>query len=181
MAGKKYAKDYRLTDSLDERGRIRTETEYIGAYYRFAGAADAVRKAQGRLLATALLGALSFLLSLLPRSTASLTLYVMLPFLFTALPIGLLLEALLHLRRSGERLDRRSADQANVRVPGCCLWFVILPGAALLGEGIALTLGHGAFLPGDGLFLAGALCTALCGWICFREKDALHCVPESAE
>ena len=40
MAGKKYAKDYRLTDSLDERGRIRTETEYIGAYYRFAGAAD---------------------------------------------------------------------------------------------------------------------------------------------
>ena len=178
MAGKKYTRDYRLNDSLDERGRIRTETEYIGVYFRYAAGADAARGACGRMLCLTGGAAACFVLSLLPRSTASLTLYVMLPYLFTALPIGLLLAALLRLRGRGERLDHRAADQANDRVPGCCLWLMLLPGVSLLGEGIALTFGRAAFLPGDGLFLAFALGTGLLGMLCFREKDALRAVPE---
>ena len=174
MAAKKYTRDYRLSDSLDGRGRIRTETEYIGAYYRFAAGSAAAQAAIRRMLFLAGLGALFFLVSLLPRSTASLTLYVMLPFLFTALPLTLLLTALFRLRSLGERLDHRAADQANDRVPGCCLWLMILPGLSLLGEGIALTLGRGGFLPGDGLFLAGALGLCLCGVLCFRSRGTLR-------
>ena len=180
MAGKKYARDYRLSDTLDERGRIRTETEYIGALYRFVQGNAAAQASIRQMLVFTGLGALCFLLSLLPRSTASLTLYVMLPYLFTALPLGLQLSALLRLRRLGESLDHRAADQANERIPGCCLWLLILPAVSLAGEAIALTFGHGAFLPGDGLFLAGAVCVAGCGWLSSRKKDALRCVPENA-
>lgn len=179
MAGKKYTKDYHLTDTLDERGRIRTETTYIGSFYRFAAGAAAAGKALKRMLFLSALGALCFLVSLLPRSTASLAMYVMLPYLFTALPLGLLLTALLRLRGMGERLDHRAADQANDRVPGCCLWLLILPGVSLLGEGIALTVGRGDFLAGDAVFLAGALGVWLCGWLCFRQKNVLSAVPES--
>ena len=179
MAGKKYAKDYRLSDTLDERGRIRTETEYIGSFYRFSAGRDTARRVLRQMLVFAALGAFCFLVSLLPRSTASLTLYVMLPYLFSALPLGLLLAALLRLRRLGDRLDRRASDQANDRVPGCCLWLLILPGVSVLGEGIALTFGQGAFRTGDGLFLAGALGLCLFAWLCMRKKDALRTETES--
>ena len=178
MARKKYARDYRLSDTLDERGRIRTETEYIGAFYRFSEYA-AARTALKRMLLFSSLGALCFFLSLLPRSTASLTLYVMLPYLFTALPFGLLITSLLRLRSMGERLDHRSADLANERVPGCCFWLMLLPALSLLGELTALTLCRKAFLPGDGLFLAGALGVGICGLLCARKKSALRAVPES--
>ena len=178
MAGKKYAKDYRLSDALDERGRIRTETAYIGAYYRFTVGEDAARTAIRQMLVFTGLGSLCFLVSLLPRSTASLTLYVMLPYLFTALPLALMSAALLRIRSLGGKLDRRSADQANERVPGCCVWLLLLPALSLIGEGIALTLGHGAFLPGDGLFLVGALGVASCGLLCSRKKTLLRAEAE---
>lgn len=179
MAGKKYAKDYRLSDTFDERGRIRTETEYIGAFFRFSAGSETARRTLGRMLVFAWIGVSCFLVSLLPYSTASLTMYVMLPYLFTVLPLGLLLAALLRLRRLGGKLDHRAADQANDRIPACCLWLLILPGVSLLGEGIALTLGRGAFLAGDGLFLSGAIGVILCGLLCFRVKDALQAEAES--
>ena len=177
MARKKYTRDYRMSETLDERGRIRTETEYIGAFYRFAEE-TAAHAAIGRMLVFTALGALCFLLSLLPRSTASLTMYVMLPYLFTALPLGLQISALLRLRSLGERLDHRTADQANERIPGCCFWMLLLPAASLLGEAIAMTLGRGAFLAGDGIFIAAALGVMLCALLCFRNKGALRAVPE---
>ena len=177
MAGKQYSRDYRLIDSVDERGHIRTETEYIGSIYRFAAGFETASAAQKRLRLLAWLAAGCFLLSLLPRSTASLTLYVTLPYLFTALPLGLLLAALYRLRTLGERLDRRGADQANDRVPACCFALMLLPGLSLLGEAAAVLRG-GAFLPGDALFLLGALGCALCAWHCFREREKLRAVSE---
>lgn len=179
MSSRKYAKDYRLSDTLDERGRIRTETEYVGAIYCFIEGNETARKALCRMLMFTGLGTLCFMVSLLPLSAASLTLYVMLPYLFSALPLALLLAALFRLRRAGVKLDHRTADQANERVPACCLWLLILPGVSLLGEGIALTIGYGTFLPGDALFLAGALGTMLCAWLCFQRKALLRAVAEN--
>ncbi len=178
MAGKKYTRDYQLTDTLDERGRIRTETSYVGAFFRFASGADTAKKAIKRMLVFSCLGSFCFLVSLLPRSTASLVLYVMLPYLFTALPLALQITVLIRLRSFGERLDHRAADQANHLVPGCCLWLLILPAVSLLGEAVALTIGRSVFLAGDAIFLAGALGVILCGWICFRGRNALSAAAE---
>ena len=128
MARKKYARDYRLNESLDERGRIRTEAEYIGVYYRYVSGAETARGALKTLLGFTVLAWALFLCSLLPHSTASLTMYVMLPYLFTALPLGMMTAALLQLRAAGERLDHRTADLAGERVPACSLWMLLLPG-----------------------------------------------------
>lgn len=177
MARKHYARDYRLIDSVDERGHIRTDTEYIGAYYRYTGGYEAAQAARKRLWVSALGAGFCFLLALLPRSTASLTMYVTLPFLFAALPLGLLLAALYRLRQLGQRLDRRAADIVNDHLPARCLALFLLPLLALAGEGIALLRGA-AFLPGDALFLAGALGCAGCGLVCFKARRALEAVKE---
>lgn len=178
MARKKYARDYRLNESLDERGRIRTEAEYIGVYYRYVSGAETARGALKTLLGFTVLAWALFLCSLLPHSTASLTMYVMLPYLFTALPLGMMTAALLQLRAAGERLDHRTADLAGERVPACSLWMLLLPGLSLLGEGIALSLGRGPFLPGDAVFLLCAIGTGVCGWLCRRKSPALAAAPE---
>ena len=49
MAIDRYSKDYRLVDSVDGRGRIRSETEYIGEYFVFASGLEAAHKAGKRL------------------------------------------------------------------------------------------------------------------------------------
>ena len=177
MAGKKYTRDYRLIDSVDECGRIRTDTEYIGAYYRFAAGYETALAAQKRMGLFSRLAALCFLLSLLPRSTASFTLYVTLPYLFTALPLALLLTTLYRLRCLGERLDHRAADQSNDHIPGRCFASFLLPALAIVGEAVALLLG-GAFLVGDALFLLGALGCLVCALLCFRERKLLRAIPE---
>lgn len=179
MARTPYSRDYRLIESVDERGRIRTDTEYIGAYYRFVspGQAAAALKRAGLY---GKLAALCFILSLLPRSTASLTLYVTLPYLFTAIPLALLLGGLYRLRQSGQRLDRKAADAANDRYPARCLALFVLPLLALAGEGIALGRG-GAFLAGDALFLLGALGCGLLGWLCFSLRGGLRAVEEGGD
>ncbi len=178
MARKKYARDYRLNESLDERGRIRTEAEYIGVYYRYVSGAETARGALKTLLGFTVLAWALFLCSLLPHSTASLTMYVMLPYLFTALPLGMMTAALLQLRAAGERLDHRTADLAGERVPACSLWMLLLPGLSLLGEGIAQSFGRGPFLPGDAVFLLCAIGTGVCGWLCRRRSPALAAAPE---
>lgn len=178
MARKKYARDYRLNESLDERGRIRTEAEYIGVYYRYVSGAETARGALKTLLGFTVLAWALFLCSLLPHSTASLTMYVMLPYLFTALPLGMMTAALLQLHAAGERLDHRTADLAGERVPACSLWMLLLPGLSLLGEGIAQSFGRGPFLPGDAVFLLCAIGTGVCGWLCRRKSPALAAAPE---
>ena len=61
MAKKKYAKDYRLSESLNERGRIRTEAEYIGAYYRYSAGYAEARAQISRILLITAIGCVLFL------------------------------------------------------------------------------------------------------------------------
>ena len=159
---------------MDHERRCRKA--YIGAYYRFACGFEAALAAQKKLGLFARLVAVCFLLSLLPRSTASLTLYVTLPYLFTALPLGLLLTALYRLRRLGERLDRRAADQVNDHLPARCFALFLLPALSLLGEAVVLLRG-GAFLAGDAVFILGALGCAVSALCCFRERKKLSAIP----
>ena len=67
MARRKYLKDYRLVETVDERGRIRTGYEYIGPDYRYARGLETALKARRQALAACGAGMLAFLGGLLPR------------------------------------------------------------------------------------------------------------------
>ena len=173
MARDKYIKDYRLLESVDGRGRLRVDYEYIGAYYRFAAGSAAALKAGRRALALCALGWTAFFSALVPPSTAMRTIYVSLPFAFSALPLGMLTALAFSARKAAEPMEHPLADQLTNAYPPRALFTAILPGTALLGEGIRLLTGPGDLLPGDGIFALGALTLTICGALAFAGRKAL--------
>ena len=94
MVTRKYIRDYKLSESVTARGGIRTEAVYVGKYYAFEDAALAERAAR-LLLPGCCLAWLLFVGALLPRSGASKLMWVILPYAFSALPLGYMTDSAL--------------------------------------------------------------------------------------
>ena len=173
MVRKKYIRDYRLLETIDERGRIRSEYEYIGGDYVYILGADAVRREKRTLLAVIAVGWAAFVGALLPSAEGMRALYVALPFLFSAVPLGMMTDALISAAKS-EPLRHQQADILEKRYPPSALWTSILSGAALLGE-LARLLTGGETNGGDGVF---ALCAAVLiavGVFAFSRRGRFAC------
>ena len=162
-----YVKDYRLVESVSERGRIKTSYEYIGANYYYLAKPEAVKAARRRALAFGLLGWLGLLGALLPESGAMRTIWVSLPFAFAALPLGMLLDLALTTFFRAEPLEHRHADKLENRWPPVCLAAAALPAIALLGQLVRLLTGA-PMKTGDLIFSLGAALTLVCALLCFR-------------
>ena len=175
MSRNRYVGDYRLVESIDERGRIRTDFEYIGATYVHAGGATAARGLLRRALTACGVGWAAFVGALIPVSRAARTLYVSLPFAFAALPLGLMTAVVFRVLRAGEKLEHRHADQLENRCPACSFFTILLCVVALAGEGVNLLRGV-QMLPGDIAFAAGAALLIACGVHNHRLWKRLKCV-----
>ena len=174
MARKKYIKDYRLVETIDERGRIRSDYEYIGDGYVYVLGADAVRREKKTLLILIAVGWLAFVGALLPSAAGMHALYVALPFLFAAIPLGVTTDTLLSAAPNREPLRHQQADMLENRYPPAALWTAILPAAALLGELVRLLLGK-AMNGGDALLaLCGAVLIAV-GVYAFSRRGRFAC------
>ena len=175
MSRNRYVGDYRLVERIDARGRIKTDYEYIGAAYVHAGGAEAARRDLTRALAACAVGWAAFVGALVPVSRATRTLYVSLPFAFAALPLALMTAAVVRVRRAGEKLEHRHADQLENRCPACSFFTALLCVAALIGEGVNLIRGA-EMLPGDSAVSAGAALLAACAGHNHRLWKRLKCV-----
>ncbi len=173
MAVDRYSRDYRLVETVDEKGRIHTDTEYIGAHYRFARGLPEVRTAARKMAACCLLGWLGFLAALYLPSIAMKRLYAALPCAFSALPLWFLSSAVWTGLRAGEKLSRREAERVNSRLPAAALFLMLLPAAACLGALAALLPAGASPLPGDWAFFGGCLLCVLCGLFCFMGRRAV--------
>ena len=113
MVTRKYIKDYKLSESVTERGGIRTEAVYVGKHFEFADEAGAKKCARPLLWGGC--GAwLLFLGALLPRTGASKLMWVILPFAFSALPLGYMTgSAILLWRRRGAARGKNAAGAAT--------------------------------------------------------------------
>jgi len=157
MARKKNIRDYRLIETIDERGRIRSDYEYIGKDYVYVLDEGAVRHEKRTLLILVSAGWLAFLGALLPNAAGMRALYVALPLLFSAIPLGVMTDTLLTAAPAAGPLRHQQADMLENRYPPAALWTAILPGAALLGELLRWVLGA-AMNGGD---IALILCAAV--------------------
>lgn len=173
MAVDKYSRDYRIVETVDEKGRIRSEAEYIGAAYGFAAEGETARRALRRSALFCLLGWLGFLGPLLFQSTAMRTLVAALPFAFSALPLWLLSGAVFSGLRAKEPFDRRTADRLTSRFPAAAVFTAALPGVSLIARLVSALVRHVSFLPGDGAFAVGALLLCAAGLLCFRQRRAV--------
>lgn len=160
MSRNRYVRDYRLVETVDERGRIKSDYEYIGAPYRFAGEKAAVARVKRLALALCPVLWLLYLGAMLPQSFAMRTIWVSLPFVFTAPALGVMTDIICSVCLAKEPMEHRFADKLNNRLPPAALAGAFLSGAALLGQLVRLLLG-GDRRGGDWVFL---VCAALlCG------------------
>ena len=176
MGRRKYLKDYRIVETLNERGGIRSTSEYIGEAYRFRdpAAAEGMKKP---LPVFCGLSWLAFFAALLPYSSAGCTAYTVLPLLFSAIPLGMLTERALVLLRQKPPLEHRSADRFNDWIPGASLTVCILSGVSLAGELVNLFFGAIPLQRGDALFTASALTILACGLAIRRRRLRLQTEP----
>ena len=174
MARKKYIRDYRLVETVDERGRIRSDYEYIGEDYFYALGTDAVRREKRTHLVLIAVGWLAFFGALLPSAAATRTIYVALPFLFAAVPLCVMTDTLLSAAPDREPLQHRQADMLENRYPPAALWTAILPGAALVGELVRLLIGAEA-TGSDALFSLCAVILSAVGIMAFSRRRRFAC------
>ena len=172
MARNKYVRDYRLVENIDERGRVRTETEYIGDYFWFVdGPAAAREKKNAVILCVA--GWIAFILALAPYSAGMRTMYVSLPFAFTALPLGMLTELAVSNARAKEPLEHHQADKLRNSYPPRAVATAVLPCAALAGELVRLVLDRSGMGWGDAVFSLCAAGVAFCGRTIYARRKGL--------
>ncbi len=160
MVTKKYVKDYKFSETVTERGRIKTEAVYSGRYFRLKDASGAKKAAVPMLV---MLGVLWLLVAaaLVPNSGAAHILYVLVPYAFSALPLGKLTQSMLFVRRAGDKLIRSEADKISGQLPSAAVWLMILSGVP--AAGLALTLLINKTAPGGADVFFAFVCAALFG------------------
>ena len=174
MSRNRYVGDYHLADSLDERGRIRTDVEYVGSLYSFTGSPEEVRNGKRRALALCAAGWLAYAGAMIPRSAAMRALWSAIPFVFIAVPLALLTGTVAEILPLKERFEHRHADRLENRYPASCAFEVILSALALAGE--AVNLIRGAELQrGDIVFAVCAAAVLAAGAAARRVRRRLEC------
>lgn len=168
MAKKDYYSDYRVVERVDERGRRRKDFEYIGAPYRCMAEGEELRREKRRAVIAGVLGYIAYVVALLPASAASHTIYITLPFVFAALPLGIALKQTVTLP-TDKPLERRTAERLADHYPAAALFTSVLPLLALAGEGVCALKG-GVLTSGDALFSICAALLAACGVYLFIKR-----------
>ena len=181
MVTRKYIRDYKLSESVTARGGIRTEAVYVGKYYAFEDAALAERAAR-LLLPGCCLAWLLFVGALLPRSGASKLMWVILPYAFSALPLGYMTDsALLLYRRRGKRLIRSESEKLSKRLPVCAFWVLALAGVSVIALAVTAIAAPEKVNAYDLIFGPCAALVAALGGAGFARRETLRCAECDAE
>jgi len=166
--------DYRIVESIDGRGRVRSDYEYIGAPWVYAKDGETVRAAKRTATTCCLVGWAAWVAALLPLSSATRAWYASMPFIFAAIPLALNAALAWRILRQKEPFEHRHADQVENRGPACSFFTIVLSAAALVGEAVNALRGAD-LLPGDGIFAACAAILVGCGLLCHRQWKRLKC------
>ena len=173
MVSRKYIKDYKLSESVTERGGIRTESVYVGGDYRLTASQSQVRALRTRILICTVCAWCAFLAALLPETRGSHLLYVALPHAFIALPLFLMSQCVWYLRAGRGPYTHERADKISRELPVRAAFTAGLAGVALIGLLIGLLTGPDKMLPGDLIFALGDAVIAACGVLIFTRRGQL--------
>lgn len=178
MARNRYARDYRLVETWDEKGKLKVSSEYIGEEYRFVADASVIAGKKKKLILLCMLGWIGFFAALSLYSAGMHTLYVALPFVFSAVPLTFLTDITFSFRKMKEPLEHRHADRMNSRFPLSALMTALFSAFALIGEAVNVILGK-TLAAGDYVLMAGGLAVFAAGALAFMEKKNVEIMPVS--
>jgi len=170
MISGKYLKDYRLEEQIDSSGRARTKAVYIGGDY---GLSPVFSKNEKLIfLLMSLLSCVSLIIALIPHSQAARTTYVILPFVFSSLPLFIMSASAFSLFKAKDIMKREQAQRIANRLPAGALTTAILNGAAFTAQIITLSLQPDLIQPGDISFsFLSLIITALATFILIKTRS----------
>ena len=174
MSRNRYVGDYHLADTVDDRGKIRTDVEYTGGLYSFSKEAETVRRTKIKSILLCAAGWLIYITAMFPVSTAMKTIYCAIPFVFIAVPLALLTGTAAAVFLLKERFIHKHADRIENRWPASSAFIVILSGIVLLGEAVNLIRGV-ELVSGDLVFALCAPALLLAGILAYRAGKNLKC------
>jgi len=150
MPYRKYLDDYRVEEHVDAKGRTKKRAVYVGGDYILYPAISTNNKRL--ILALTILLWIPFIAALFPISAASQLFYVMLPFIFSAVPLFMMSGAAVSLMWEYERMTREKAEKIANRLPICSVSIAILSGIALIGLIVTALFSDKEMFTGDILF-----------------------------
>lgn len=171
MSSKKYVKDYRSIETVDSKGRIRKEYEYIGGSFIFLEAAEVVRRRAKLLAVLCAAGWIFWLLPLLFPNGAMRLPFISVPFIFSALTLWMLSMSAFTAATAQEPMKHKRSARLTKWLPGTSLATAILVGVALIGTAVAYLFSIGNLNAYDWLYAGCAVMLCADAFICFTQRS----------
>lgn len=149
MSRNKYIKDYQLNRYVDEKGKLRTSTYYVGDRFVFSRDESMVKRDSKILLASCAVGWLGFVASLFPVTKLLHLAYFSLPFVLVALPLWLVSEVAVSLLTAKSPYEHKQSDKFTKGLKARSIFLLILASLLLVGWVVALVLDWGDLTPTD--------------------------------
>ena len=183
MSRKKYINDYKIEREVDGKGKIKSTARYAGAYYRFTGDEAAVFKKRTILAAASAVAVIAYVAALIPSTAAMRLAYFSLPFIFTAIPIYLLVDCVVSLYREKSPCKRRTADKFTNRVRRGAVILMVFSAGSAVGFIVGTFFERSRFSVIDAVPAASAVLLLGVALVAFSMKDAfaVTAIPETAK
>ena len=182
MVSRKYLKDYRVVETIDAKGRVRSDAVYTGGDFTLSPSVGAGDKRI--ILCLSILSAVAFLGALIPVTHASRIIYVTLPFVFSALSMYMMIGAAVMLLRVEDVTTREKAEKTANRLPPSALVTAILSFASFAAGIGAVVVLRADVVTGDIIFIALSLVISVSSAVSFskcRKIKAVRMDEESPE
>lgn len=140
VAGKKYASDYRLETHVSPRGKTESIPVYQGKYFTFTEPAERVAFLRKLLLIGCGAEILLLLPMLLDNTRLGRTFYIVLPAVFSFVPLCLLLAGARRLGFSENPFIREHRDKTDNRIRGAAITLSVCLAISCLGSVIHFLL-----------------------------------------
>lgn len=130
----KYNKDYELRETISQNGRTVSKAEYIGSFFRFKSDHRELARVRGLAALMIAVSIAGCLVTLLAVGDILLKWYVMVPMIFTIVPISQLALWIVRVCTAKERVTRRGKDQLSERLAPWSAVLMILSSLSLAGQ-----------------------------------------------
>ena len=130
----KYNKDYELRETISQNGRTVSEAVYVGSYFRFKSDPQELARVKKLSACMAAVSIVCCLVPLLAVGDILLKWYVMVPLIFTIVPISQLVLWVVRVFTAKKKVTRRGRDQLSERLAPWSAVLMILASLSLTGQ-----------------------------------------------
>ncbi len=183
MALNKYAKDYRLENQVNKKGKTVTKAVYVGDHFKFEKSEAEVKKATRIITVCAVVCLFSLILGIAFYRNIGFSsqYYTLIPFACCFLPILYLNLAAYNLLTAKEKVKRETKDAMHDRVAKCGIGIMILDGWNLTGIVLAFILKligtvQKPFVFNDVVFIVASVMMMAGALIAFLQRKSIKMV-----